>query len=667
MSESASSSSFVPSRPSASRRLSRSPAPLDMLDMLAWTPQVERGADMVGVVLGGRFVVTGRIGRGGMSWVFACEDRLLRGKAAVKVLRTPEAGARRRFLAEARVLARVRHPRLVQVLAVGEMEDRGPFMAMECLEGPSLEDRLRSGPLGWREAVEVGIQVADALATLHAAGVIHRDVKPSNLVQVPSATGRISVKVIDLGVAKVQGGSPVIGGGSCSREVWRTTEAGIAVGTRGYCAPEAGLCEADARLDVYGLGVTLFQLCTGALPRRGERWRRMDEVRPETAFPAGLEALVEAMVASDPEVRVGSMVEVVRRLEAVAGAGATADVMDDTEGLFAGRYEVLEPLGLGAFAEVVRAYDREAERYVALKRLRAGAAATEEGRRRLVVEARALGAVRDAALPELYECRTGARGGVPFVAMSVARGQAASEFCLAGRTLKIAEAIAVGRQVAGALAVLHARGIVHRDVNAGNVIVERGVETRAMLVDLGMAELSEKFYAVAELRYPTPPERRVSLGTGGLERLGWTAPEARTGAGWTGKSDVFSLGVLLFRVLTGKVPFVEEEARARSVREWLPRCPETLAGAIAWALEVEPERRCEARELVEALEDAAAEVEAIERGAAGEPGPMAERRAAMLVEERVRRERLQWRVVLGIVMATLTYLGFVVGLVVGEG
>ncbi|HRI11344.1 MAG TPA: protein kinase, partial [Nannocystaceae bacterium] len=446
MSESASSSSFVPSRPSASRRLSRSPAPLDML---AWTPQVERGADMVGEVLGGRFVVTGRIGRGGMSWVFACEDRLLRGKAAVKVLRTPEAGARRRFLAEARVLARVRHPRLVQVLAAGETEDGGPFMAMECLEGPSLEDRLRSGPLGWREAVEVGIQVADALATLHAAGVIHRDVKPSNLVQVPSATGRISVKVIDLGVAKVLGGSPVLAGGSSGQGTWRTTEAGIAVGTRGYCAPEAGLCEADARLDVYGLGGTLFQICTGALPRRGERWRRMGEVRPEAAFPAGLEALVEAMVASDPEVRVGSMVEVVRRLEAVAGAGATADVVDDTEGLFAGRYEVLEPLGVGAFAEVVRAYDREAERYVALKRLRAGAAATEEERRRLVVEARALGAVRDPALPELYECRTGARGGVPFVAMSVARGQAASEFCLAGRTLKIAEAIAVGRQVAG--------------------------------------------------------------------------------------------------------------------------------------------------------------------------------------------------------------------------
>ncbi|HRI08954.1 MAG TPA: serine/threonine-protein kinase, partial [Nannocystaceae bacterium] len=195
-----------------------------------WTPQVEQGADMVGEVLGGRFVVTGRIGRGGMSWVFACEDRLLRAKAAVKVLWTAEAGARRRFVAEARALARVRHPRLVQVLAVGETEEGAPFMAMEFLEGASLEDRLREGPLGWRAAVEVGIQVADALATLHAAGVIHRDVKPSNVVQVASATGRCSVKVIDLGVAKVLEGSPVRGGGSTA---WKATEAGIAVGTRG--------------------------------------------------------------------------------------------------------------------------------------------------------------------------------------------------------------------------------------------------------------------------------------------------------------------------------------------------------------------------------------------------------------------------------------------------
>ncbi len=623
---------------------------------------------MLGEVLGGRFVVKGRIGRGGMSWVYACEDRLLRAKAAVKVLRAPEAGARRRFVAEARALAKVRHPRLVQVLAVGETEEGAPFMAMEFLEGASLEDRLGRAPLGWREAVEVGMQVADALAALHAVGVIHRDVKPSNLVEVPSATGRVSVKVIDLGVAKIQGGSPVLAGASSG--FWRPTEAGIAVGTRGYCAPEAGLVQADARLDVFGLGVTIFQLCTGALPRRGERWRRMVEVRPEGAFPAALEEFVAAMVAGDPAVRVGSMVEVVRRLESIAreGEGAAA-VEDDAGGLFAGRYEVLERLGAGAFAEVVRAYDREAERYVALKRLRTGTAASEEERRRLAIEARALGAVRDAALPELYECRTGARGGVPFVAMSLARGQAASEFCLGGRTLKIAEAIAVGRQVAGALAVLHARGIVHRDVNAGNVIVERGVETRAMLVDLGIAELSERFYAVAELRYPTPPERRVSLGTGGLERLAWTAPEARAGAGWTGKSDVFSLGVLLFRVLTGKVPFVGEEARARSVREWLPRCPETLAGAIAWALEVEPERRCEARELVEALEDAAAEVEAIERGAEARVSvraeARAERRAAAIVEARMRSDRWRWRAAIGVGVAGLVYLGFVVGLVVG--
>jgi len=248
----------------------------------------------------------------------------------------------------------------------------------------------RDGRVSAEQCIELGANVAEGLDHLHRNKLIHRDVKPSNLVEVPSATGRISVKVIDLGVAKIQGGSPVLAGASSG--FWRPTEAGIAVGTRGYCAPEAGLVQADARLDVFGLGVTLFQLCTGALPRRGERWRRMAEVRPEGVFPAALEELVAAMVAGDPAARVGSMVEVVRRLESIAreGEGAAAAGEDDAVGLFAGRYEVLERLGAGAFAEVVRAYDREAERYVALKRLRAGEAATEEARRRLVVEARAL-------------------------------------------------------------------------------------------------------------------------------------------------------------------------------------------------------------------------------------------------------------------------------------
>lgn len=624
-----------------------------------WTPQVERGADMIGEVLGGRFVVRRRIGRGGMGCVYLCDDRLLRSQAAVKVLRSPDPGARRRFQAEARILAHVRHPRLVQVLAVGETEDGAPFLAMEHLPGPSLEDRLHGGPLAWRDAVEIALQVGDALAALHAAGVIHRDVKPSNIVALPSLRTRPSIKVIDLGVAKIEPGSPLrdalpTGG-------WLATDTGIAVGTRAYCAPEAGLVEADPRLDVFSLGVTLYQLCTGALPRPG-LYRPMRAVSPERQFPDALEALVADAIAADPSTRIPSMLDLLRRLESIAPAP-----VGDDDGLFASRYELLERLGTGATAEVHRAYDRDADRYVALKILRAGEAASEEERRRLTREARALGAVRHPAIPELFECRALARERPPFLAMSLARGRPASDFCLAGRTLRVAEVIAVGRQLADALAILHARGILHRDVNASNVVIERGAEARATLVDLGVAAMTPRFYAVTELRYPTPPERRISLGSGELARLAWTAPEVRAGGEWSERSDVFSVGLLLFKLLTGKQPFVDGEARVRPLREHLPRCPGPLADAVAWTLEVDPTRRCDAAELAAALDDATAELEAIEgRAQPASHGPGREAPTPVGVRPTpsiASRDRWRWRATLVVAALGLVYLGFVLGVV----
>ncbi|HRI10197.1 MAG TPA: protein kinase, partial [Nannocystaceae bacterium] len=381
-----------------------------------------------------------------------------------------------------------------------------------------------------------------------------------------------------------------------------------------------------------------------------------------------------------PEERVGSMEEVRRRLEAIA-RGATAGV----ERLpFYGMFEVLESLGVGAKAEVFRAYDRDPRRYVALKVLREEVRERAEEVRRLGVEARVLAAVRDEALPRLYTARLEGR---PFLVMSVAEGRPAIEFCLAGHTLRVDEVIAVGRQVGGALATLHARGILHRDVNASNVIVARGAETRATLIDLGMAELTATFWAQAEDRYLTPPEERVALGTGGLEKLEWTAPEARAGKGWSGKSDVFSLGIVLFRLLTGKRPFVEQGGVARPVREVMPGCPAELAAVIGWALEVDPGRRCDARELVAALADVAEELAAslsTRRESSGSstrssvspssrPGlaqgtwaPSAGEGAEAVMEAaRVeRRERWRWRTIYAVGTFGFVYLGFLIGLMV---
>ena len=645
-----------------------------------WTLHDERGADMVGVVLEGRFEIVERIGRGGMGWVFRCEDLALRGQAAVKVLMSRSEEARRRFADEARLLANVRHPGLVKVLATGTTDEGAPYLAMEYLGGVSLERRLKAGgPLPWREAVEIGVQVADALAGLHAAGVIHRDVKPANIVLLEATSARPLVKLIDLGVAKVLDWSAV-GREITSRWKRRATLAGEVVGTHGYCAPEAGRVEVDARFDVYALGVTLYQLCTGARPVPGES-KAMRAARPEGEFPAELEAVVAAAIALDPDARLASAAALAERLRAILGAAGEGD---DGRRLFAGSYEVLEALGTGAKAQVFRAFDRVGRRQVAIKVLGERARASAEERQRLAHEAQVLAAVQHPALPSFIRGDLGER---PFVVMSLAPGRPAIDFCLAGRTLRPAEVIAVGRQIAGALAQLHGHGVLHRDVNAANVLIERGAEPRATLIDLGMAELTPRFYEVIDPRYLTPPERRMPLGTGGLEALAWTAPEARAGRGWSGKSDVFSLGIVLFRLLTGKMPFergAAEEGAARPVLEVAPRCPRGLADAIDAALAVDPDRRPDAAGLVDELDLAAEELAAAEGATPAMAAATTATTTTMRAAERERREsepaatasdaarrkaaerreRWRWRALYATAIFGILYVGFLGGLMV---
>lgn len=596
--------------PSAPTRVPPEASPATVRHPKGWTLFPERGVDLAGVVLGERFEIQEPIGAGGMASVYVCKDLALHGLAAVKVLKDDRADARRRFADEARLLANLRNPHLVQVLAVGETEEQAPYMVLEYLPGRSLDERLRlEGPLPWREVVELAAQVAGALGALHEAGVIHRDVKPSNIVQLRSATGRPVAKLIDLGVAKVHDWARVQAAGFVPAPRYKT-DIGKVVGTPGFYPPEVSLAVADPRFDTYALGVTMYQLCTGVMPDPGEL-RRMVEVRPGCAAPPELEALVAAAMAILPEDRVATADAFQRRLEAIRLAhGEDAEPF-----LFDGCYELIELIGVGAKAEVYRAYHRDAARYVALKLLGDRAKLDFEERLRFAREARVLAAVRHPALPELIDCRTATKRQQPYIAMALVKGRRAGDFCVVGRTLAPADVIAVGRQLAGALAALHERGIVHRDLNGSNVLIDLGRETTATLVDAGMAELTDRFYAVVEQRYPTPPEARIKPGSGGLERLDWTAPEARAGHGWTAKSDVYSLGLLLYRLLTGKRPFVGDAMELVPPRSLAPDCPRTLETALRWALSRDPDERVDATGLRAQLDEAVEEMNEA-RGAA---------------------------------------------------
>ncbi|HEU4411703.1 MAG TPA: protein kinase [Polyangiaceae bacterium] len=277
-----------------------------------------------GQVLGDRFFLEARVATGGMGAVYAALDHHSGQRVALKVLRSQgnPAIALDRFEAEAQVLARLTHPAIVRYVAHGVHEGATPYLAMEWLEGESLAARLARGRLSLDEALAVATQAADALAFAHALGVVHRDVKPANLI-VEGQGSHLATRLLDFGIAK---------GGAERHFVTRT---GTVVGTPGYMAPEQarGDADIDARADVFALGCVLFECLAGAPAfRGGTLFALLGKLLLETppsllqvaeGTPPAVAELVARMLAKDRTARPrdgGALLAELRRLPFAASA-----------------------------------------------------------------------------------------------------------------------------------------------------------------------------------------------------------------------------------------------------------------------------------------------------------------------------------------------------------
>jgi serine/threonine protein kinase/Tol biopolymer transport system component len=546
------------------------------------------------------------LGGGGMGVVYKARDLKLGRLVALKFLSgqrgSPE--ERRRFLREAQAASRLDHPNICTIHEIEETEDGGLFIAMGLCEGETLRERLSHGPLPVAEAIDVAVQVAAGLSQAHERGIIHRDVKPANIAFTNGAlTAGGQVKLLDFGIARLADQS-------------RLTLAGTAVGTAAYMAPEQFRgAPAEPRSDVWSLGVVLYQMVAGRHPFENPSAHEtvrailerepppLSQLRPD--LPEGLERIVARALSKHPSGRYESMAAMAADLRALAVPASPVDRDSDltlelqtprqfllrTEPLAVGEtllgrtigpYRVTELLGSGGMGVVYKAEDSRLSRTVALKFLSPGLTRDPAAKARFIQEARAASSLDHPNLCTILDLgETG--DGQLYIAMPCYDGET-----LRGRIgrgpLPVEEALDIALQTARGLAKAHRSGIIHRDVKPANLIVTSDGVVK--ILDFGLAKLAGAALTRTRSVAGTPA---------------YMSPEQAQEEGVDHRTDLWSLGVVLYEMVAGRRPFRGEggaavvhailNERPRPLREVRPGVPAELERIVDRLLAKDPADR----------------------------------------------------------------------------
>lgn len=535
------------------------------------------------------------IGKGGMGAVYKARHQYLDQERAIKVIQARLTGDDKfvdRFIREAKIMVRLQHPNLVQLYDFGTLGEDSFFMVLELIRGESVLQRmqqLRTIPLD--AAIEMIRGAAAGLQKAHQNGVVHRDISPDNLMLVQDDEGKEKVKLLDFGIAK-----PTLEAGNTFTQVNRF------LGKPEYCSPEqCGKLKAgekiDGRSDIYSLAITFYQMVTGNLPfqarsAHGYWMKHLQEIPPRLStnfapdeIPEPLDLLIERCLAKNRDDRPASMQEFLDELEWISPTGkisvAKARAHDLAAGdMFLGRYKIEQKLGEGSVGSVVyKAMDNMLETPVALKAIPLSAAGGKSSFKRFkrgVILGRK---VVHPNLCRIYEFGEGE--GLQYLAQEFIFGQTLEQILVKKSKLPVSEALQIIRQILLALSEMHRAGIVHRDVKPRNIMIN--AEAHAWIVDFALA---------ISIETPHTTKTGALIGT-----PYYMAPEQFRGKNVDSRADLYSLGIVLYEMITGKVPFtgstpmevIEAHLKSQPVspREYLPGIPPLLEKIILKALQKE--------------------------------------------------------------------------------
>ncbi len=546
----------------------------------------------------GRYRVEADLGRRGNLIVYRAYDPQLERQVAIKILSplvAVDEDLRAHFQREVEVIAALEHACIVQVYDYGEHEAH-PFVVMPYLSGGTLATRMSAGPLRLQQLVSIVNRVAAALDEAHARGIIHRQLRPANVLFDDQGQAFVSdFGIPALQAASGQGGLPDIDDMKyLSPEQIRALD-------------EGSTAEPDGRSDVYALGAILFEALTGRIPYPAPTAAEMAiahlaapipslrAAKPD--LPATYQALVERALAKAPADRYPTAGELARHAKEIASgrwyldqiAEAAADSSSggqkpswksaDTSlsqppseplGGNIGRYRLERQVGRGAMGVVLLAYDPNTKRQVAIKVLPRQLTAAPEFRGRFQREAKLVAKLEHSCIVSVYDF--GEYDEQPYIVMQYLPGGTLVDRLNRG-PLKLRTIAPIIERVAAALDEAHAQHIIHQDVKPGNILFN--ADNEAFLSDFGIAVIAEakvnlmrddvggtpKYISPEQVR-ALMMDQEVPKSRGFLGRLldklrkgQESSAQAPQGATLDGRSDVYSLGVVLFETLTGRVPF----------------------------------------------------------------------------------------------------------------